>query len=189
MRQSFEGFLMQYCQELTGLDSRSLKRFFAEALDESPRVAEPLLLLALTQHREAYLMRLARGSRFERGYVRFIDSFLESNDSLEAYLASGIASSRYKKIYASYLSKEGRLDRDREVLESLVPQVNTLLHEKGVSKYQVMKDLGLNKGNYYAFLKGDASKMSREKAFGIYEYLVTIEDAHSSRASSKRKNH
>lgn len=64
MSRSFGGFLLGYVQELTGLETTSLKRLFRAVADDSPRAAEALLLLALASGREGYLMRL-RG--FEAG--------------------------------------------------------------------------------------------------------------------------
>ena len=50
--------MLGYCQELTGLQTTSLKKFLAAVLDDAPRAFEPLVLLAIAQGRESYLERL-----------------------------------------------------------------------------------------------------------------------------------
>jgi len=172
MRQGFEGFLAQYCRTLTRLDSRSLKRLFARTVEDSPRAAEPLLLLALCQGRAAYLLKLATGTKHRDAYESFVSGLTSSGLGLEAYLASGSAPERYRKTYDSYLSQSGKLSRDRDVVGQLVPLLNSLIAQRGTSRYRLAEDLGLNKGNLYAFLKGNTDKLSREKAIAVYRHLL-----------------
>lgn len=172
--QSFEGFLVQYCQELTEFTTRSIKKFFLAACEGSSRVAEPLMLLALCQGREKYLMNLSSGTSYEEGYTIFLNSYQKSNMPIETFLESSLASERYTKVYRSYQSSAEELARDREMLEHLVPQVNMLLENQGKNRYQLTKELDINKGNLYAFLKGDVSKLSRDTAMGIYRHLLGI---------------
>lgn len=173
MRQSFTGFLTQYCQELTETQTRSLKAFFAKACEDCPRAAEPVLLLALVQERETYLLKLARGRVYEKPYRDFVRTFRESNLGLEEFLRSQEAPERFRKIYASYESKAHKLERDREVLEHLFPQINDLINKTELTRYEVSRALDLNKGNLYAFLKGDVGKMSRETAMRVYQFLIS----------------
>lgn len=42
------------------------------------------------------------------------------------------------------------------------------LEESGVTRYGLCRDLNLNKGNVYAYLAGDDSKVSRETARRIW---------------------
>ncbi|MCL2826686.1 MAG: hypothetical protein FWD72_04705 [Eggerthellaceae bacterium] len=172
MKQGLEGFLTQYCQTLTNLNAKSLKHFFAHTVTDSPRAAEPLLLLALCQGRADYLMRLAAGTKYETEYKSFLSSLADSNQSLESFLSSESAAAPYRKVYNSFLSETGKLSRDRAVLGQLIPQLNSLISEQRVSRYRITKDLGINKGNLYSFLKGDTSKLSRETGMGVYQYLL-----------------
>jgi hypothetical protein len=173
MRQGFEGFLTCYCQDLTQISSRSLKLLFEKIAEDSPRAAEPLLLLSLCQGRAPYVLKQAAGTAYEAEYKNFVSSFDKNGKSLESFLSSESAPLRYQKVYSSYLSSSEKLFRDRAVLEKLVPQLNALLIEKGISRYQMAKNLGYNKGNLYSFLKGNVDKMSRESAMKIYHYLST----------------
>ena len=50
MTPSFKRFLTVYCQELTGRKTTSIKLLFEAVLEEAPRTAEPLLLLAIVQN-------------------------------------------------------------------------------------------------------------------------------------------
>lgn len=165
---------MQYCQGLTEIKTRSLKAFFEKALRDTSRAAEPLLLLALCQGREEYLERLAAGTRFEEKYQVFLEGFKKSGNNLEDYLKLDSAPRQYKKIYLSYRSKTEQLERDRRVLESLIDQVNLMVKEAGITRYELSKNLNINKGNLYAFLKGDTSKLSRSTAMNLYNHLSAL---------------
>lgn len=173
MRQSFEGFLAQYCQKLTDIKTRSLKRLFVKVLQDSPRAAEPLMLLALCQGREEYLMHLAKQTKMREEYQSFLAEFKKSGLALEEYLTLQEIPQRYQKVYFSYLSKVNQLERDREVLEALVPQLNSMIASKGLTPYSILNILSLNKGNLYAFLKGDVSKLSRATAMKLYDYVAS----------------
>ena len=169
--------MTQYCQHLTQLRTRSLKLLFAKVVKDSPRAAEPLLLLALCQGRAAYLLKLASETPYEADYRSLASHFNASGKSLEDFLSSKAAPSRYQKIYSSFLSETGKLLRDRSVLKQLVPQLNFFIAKQGISRYRIAEDLGLNKGNLYAFLKGNVDKMSRETAMRVYRYLTTHDAA------------
>ena len=56
---SFRYFLLKRCQGLTGLNTTSTKKFFAAAEDAHPEAFAPLLLLAICDGREEYLLRRA----------------------------------------------------------------------------------------------------------------------------------
>lgn len=65
MNLTFKGFLKQYCQELAGEETTSLKRLAERAASDVPRVAEPLLLFAAKQDKTDYLKRLSAGTWLE----------------------------------------------------------------------------------------------------------------------------
>ena len=44
---------------------------------------------------------------------------------------------------------------------------------KGVTRYRMAKDLGLNPGNLHAFLsQGNVSKLALERAYELVDYLA-----------------
>lgn len=175
MRGSFGHFLLGYCQELTGCDgTASLKRLFQAMRSNNPRAAEPLLLLALCQGREGYLLKMASGTKTESSYLAFLSDFRESGKALEAYLHALPEGNRFKKAYVAWQAERTRLQRDRLTLERVSRNINDLLEEKDISRAEACRALSLNKGNFYAFLKGDPSKLSRKTAIEAYKKLASI---------------
>lgn len=171
MSATFQGFLTKYCKELTSSDTTSLKKLFVLADSEYPRAYEPLLLLALCTEREAYLLKQAQGSPVLSVYLDFLDRYRESGLSLEDYLSSLEEKDRFKRPLAAWQNECNRLASDREVLANVSKALCELLEEKGITRAHACKLLNINKGNFYAFLKGDVSKLSRKTAMRIFRQL------------------
>lgn len=171
MSRGFEGFLVGYCKELTGLETTSLKRLLHAADDFAPRAYEPLLLLAINQGRQDYLMRLVAGNGREEEYRRFLDEFESSKSDIVGYLERLSDGDRYKKVFLAWRSECGALERDRKTLACVADSFLRLLAEKGMTRAEACRRLNLNKGNFYAFLKGDATRMSRGTAIDAYRRL------------------
>lgn len=175
MRGSFGRFLLGYCQELAGCDdTSSLKRLFRAMQANNPRAAEPLLLLALCQGREGYLLKTASGTKEEPLYRAFLSDFRGSGKTLEAYLGTLSEGNRFRKAYVAWEAERTRLQRDRLTTVNVSRSISDLLEEKGMSRAEACRALGLNKGNFYAFLKGDPSKLSRRTAIEAYKKLASI---------------
>ena len=171
MTGSFERFLTRYCQELTGLSTTSLKLFFEAVRTDAPRAAEPLLL-ALLQGREGFLLRRASGTPYEERFRAFLARHEESALPLEPYLRSLPEGDRCRKAWAAWQSERTRLERDRKTLANVRDRMDELLRAKNLSRAEACRLLGLNKGNFYAFMKGDVSKLSRETAVASYRMLA-----------------
>jgi hypothetical protein len=78
----------------------------------------------------------------------------------------------YTKVWRRYITR--REAHSREVQFKLEARKRVLVLEtsKGVSRYRMAKDLGLNPGNLHAFLtKSNATKLSLDRAFGLVRYL------------------
>lgn len=172
MTGSFERFLTRYCQELTGIRTTSLKLFFEAVRTDEPRAAEPLLLLALLQGREGFLLRRASGTPYEARFRAFLVKLEESGLPLEPYLRSLPEGDRHRKAWAAWQSERTRLERDRKTLANVRDRMDELLRAKNLSRAEACRLLGLNKGNFYAFMKGDVSKLSRETAIASYRKLT-----------------
>lgn len=71
--------------------------------------------------------------------------------------------------------------RDRALLASRIADLIALT---GVSAYRVSTDLGIDRSNLYAFLKGDLSRLGLETAICALEYL---EDAPKEAPGSAEK--
>lgn len=174
MSRSFEGFLRQYCQEITGIGSTSVRKLFDAVESDAPHAAEAVLLYAVVSKKNSFLMRSVEGSAWEVSYRSFLNAYEHSGRSLEEYLESLPDGDRFHKVYRSWQSSRGRLERDRETLANVAKSMRALLKEKGITRAEACRLLGLNKGNFYAFLKGDASKLSRETAIRAYRTLACL---------------
>ena len=169
MASSFRTFLQGYCSELSGLDTASLKRF-ALTLPDVPRLKEPLLLLALEQGREAYLLRHCGSAAAD--YSSWIAGYRRSGLDLVSYLDTLPQDDRFHKVLQSWKSGNGQLEADRRLLAQVSRRFNELLAEKGLTRAQACRIAGLNKGNFYAFLKGDVTKLSRSTAIAAYDAIA-----------------
>lgn len=174
MNLTFRGFLKNYCRELSGLDTLSLKKLCSAAASEAPRVAEPLFLLALVEGKLPYLLSLASGTWMERPYQQAANlaSSLSPTDceALERALPH-----RYGNVFRAYRAVRERVVADRRISGLMRKKTLDALHANNVSIYRLCKDLGLNLGNVYAYLsKGDATKVSRDTARTIMEYAVGL---------------
>lgn len=164
MNLTFKGFLRSYCRELTGLQSDSLRKLLTAVLDEAPAAAEALMCFAAIQGKAWYLACLASGTRLESDYKRMADT-LEKTVNLEAYLSSGDAPTRYEKVWLAYRSKKEAANADRRVIALMREKTLQAIASSNLTIYSLCKQLGLNRGNIYAYLNaGDVTKVSRATA-------------------------
>jgi len=172
MRQlTFNGYLESYVPYLAGESTLALPRL-VELLPKEPRLAAPLLLWATVSGRANRLDRLLRDDKL-RQELEVLTS-LRSESRLEAALAAEDPRLRpeYSKAWRSYVARRDTAKRDADLKLKVRKRALALLEEKGVSRYRVARDLGLNDGNLFAFLaQGNTSKLSLERAFGILNYL------------------
>lgn len=174
MNMTFKGFLRAYCRELTGLSTDSLRKLLQVVLGDAPAAAEVVMAFAAAQGKEGYLAELARGTRLEDEYARAARE-IEGAGGIEPYVQSKGASERYRKVWHAYRTKREAVVNDRRVVALMGEKLRALMEEKNVTAYRLCKELGLNKGNVYAFLhKGDASKVSRRTARRILNYVEAL---------------
>ena len=148
MSRRFEGFLLDYCRELTSLSTSSIKKLFAAVNDDSPRAGEPLLLLVIMQGREAYLMRQATGTSWEAPYAAFLEQYEEARLDLREFLSNLPDGNRYKKAYLAWMSQSTRLGRDRTTLANVAKAMSALIEEKEFTRAEACRKLKLDKGNF-----------------------------------------
>lgn len=169
MNLTFEGFLKGYCRELSGQQSLSFRKLVKQATTVEPRVAEPLFLLALAQGKAEYVLGLSEGSWMEEGY-RGVFSLYGQADSLASLCAGDKLPNRYVNVWHAYRGMKEKSVADRRVNALMRKRTLEALEESGVTRYGLCRDLHLNKGNVYAYLAGDDSKVSRKTARRIMEY-------------------
>mgnify|MGYP004630187251 FL=1 len=169
MNLTFEGFLKGYCRELSGQQSLSFRKLIDQARAAEPRVAEPLFLLALVQGKAGYVLKLSQGSWMEKDYQHVLSLFDRIGD-LPALCTDEELPNRYANVWRSYRGIKEKATADRRVNALMRKRTLDALGESGMTRYGLCRDLHLNKGNVYAYLAGDDSKVSRETARRIMEY-------------------
>lgn len=173
MNLTFKGFLRAYCRELTGVESDSLRRLFAAVATDSPAAAEAVMVFAAQQGKAAYLARLAQGSWAESSYRGFTEA-IASFESLASYLQSDAAPQRYRKVWQAWEAQRDAIATDRRVISMMRERTQAALAQASTTPYAICQQLGLNKGNFYAYLNGgDVTKVSRATARRIMETALT----------------
>lgn len=168
MRRTLKGFLKEYCRELSGLDTASLRRL-SVAAEDNARLVEPLFALAAVQGKADYLARISEGRWFHDDYEQLAGK-LGEHGSLEALLSSGDAPARYASVLGAFRAQGDGLAADRRINGLMRPRIVDALAERGLTRYRLCKDLGLNPGNVYAYLAGDDAKVSKETARRMLSY-------------------
>ena len=174
MNLTFKGFLRLYCRELTELQTDNLRKLIHAAATTCPAAAEAVMLYAAMQEKHYYAAGLAQGTWMEENYKSVVEK-LEQYENVLAYLESKDAPERYKKVLAAYHAQKNAVCADRRVVLLMRTKTLSLLNESHTSIYSIYKQLGLNKGNLYAYLnKGDASKVSRTTARRILQLSESL---------------
>ncbi len=173
MRQlTFPGFLESYVRALAGENTLALPKL-AQLSRSEPRLVEPMLLWVVTKGRADRLASLLKGrDDLQQELTTLVE--LQSAGSLESALAAEDARLRpeYSKAWRSYLVRRDAAARDAELRLEARKRVLALESRKGVTRYRMAKDLGLNPGNLHAFLtQGDPSKLSLDRVAELLEYL------------------
>ncbi len=169
MNLTFKGFLRAYCRGLTGVESDSLRKLFAAVATDSPAAAEAVMVFAAQQGKASYLARLAQGSWAESSYRDFAEG-LASYESLASYLQSDSAPQRYRKVWQAWEAQRNATATDRRVIAMMREKTQDALAQASITPYAICRQLGLNKGNFYAYLNnGDVTKVSRATARRIME--------------------
>lgn len=169
MNLAFEGFLKGYCRELSGQQSLSFRKLVKQATTVEPRVAEPLFLLALAQGKAEYVLGLSEGSWMEEDY-RGVLSLYDQAGSMASLCAKSELPNRYANVWRAYRAVKEKPVADRRINALMRKRTLGALGKSGVTRYGLCRDLNLNKGNVYAYLAGDDSKVSRKTARRIMEY-------------------
>ena len=174
MNLTFKGFLKGYCAELTGLRTTSLRRLCAACDVHAPSAAEAVFVLAAAQGKEGYLVGVVSGTWME-GIFRSAADSIGSFGNVEDWLRSESTPQRFRKVLFAYDAKKRAVLADRRVISLMREKTLSALESSGVTTYRLCSDLGLNRGNVYAYLnRGDATKVSRATARRIMEYAVSL---------------
>ncbi|MDO8848936.1 MAG: hypothetical protein Q7W51_11185 [Coriobacteriia bacterium] len=171
-RLTFTGFLQSYVRSLSGEGTLALARLAAAAKTE-PRLVEPLLLWAAVTDRAGTLSSLLEGREVLQRELWELTR-LDAAGLLEDALAHEDPRLRpeYTKVWRSYVARRDAVNRDKDVRLEVRKRVLELEARKGVSRYRMAKDLGLNPGNLHAYLsQGVPTKLSLDRVAELVRYL------------------
>lgn len=170
MNLTFKGFLKAYCRELSGQESLSFRKLTQLAESETPHVAEPMLLLAMCEDKKDYVIELTQGTWMDKSFAEAL-KFYEVGEDAEKFASSPKLPNRFSNVYHAYEAKKNAVQADRRLNKLMRTKTLEALKKNGLTCYKLCKDLGLNKGNVYAYLNAeDDSKVSCETAKKIMEY-------------------
>lgn len=173
MHMTFEGYVKHCLKEKTGIKTASLKRLVSLALSRSD-IMELVFVFAMQRNKKYHLMSLVWNTPLEPEY-RAALRVLGEEGSLEAFLQSKRTPVSYRRIYTDFLHYPTKLAAQRKAedkdIERLRQRTVTALEAAHITRYRLCTDLGLNAGNIYAYLAGNASKVSLKTAQAIYDYV------------------
>ena len=102
-----------------------------------------------------------------KDYLKFYKILDKKFSDICDFLKSDLAPKRYAAVLDAFNAKDDILNSNRRILGQLRPKVESSLKKSGISKYKACKDLGINPGNFYAYMNGDNSKISEEIAYAV----------------------
>ncbi len=187
-RPKFSRWIKKQLLTDSGLTTFDLARLAALAQTDQPRLAEPLLLWALSNNALDRLMPLVWRDPLQRKYDRVI-KLLEDQD-IEAFALQAdqlaLLPNLYQKVLRDFSDAYwGRGPRQREALQCW-EAIHTLQLELGIRNARIYQDLKLNPGNTNRYLKyGEIDKLSLEKAQLIEAYLHEAKRAAKAEALQK----
>lgn len=166
------GFLKKYVNELSYQKSENLSRLAMEADTINPRLKEPLLLYAYFTKEPKTAKRQFSNSSLYKDYCEFLKNFPDTQAAIK-YLSENSSLNNYRKVYKSYISKKNRYKAESKLKDSIRQEILMTLKEKGITAYEVIKveSLELNKGNFYAFLRGKSNSINTYSAYNVLKYL------------------
>lgn len=177
---TFSGFLKSYVRSLSLTETNSIYRLAKEATDENPRLREPLLLYAVFTHKTDVLLRATKVPAVYSEYKSFANKFDEKGFEAALQDATSPLPEGYTKIWRSYLSKKNRPQNDNHTKALMRNKIVKLQQAKGVTNYRLYADLGLNPGNFNAWLKyGEPNKVSLATARRTVRYLENPPHTHT----------
>ncbi len=133
---TFNGFLKNYLQQLSGAETESMNKLL-KLSQENPRLRAPLALYAKVALPGQQRERLLQKDPALRGEVERHFSAVQTEGDLLRFLAGGDAPAEYRKVYCSYVAKRDKSQTEQELKELLRKKVLKLRAEKKISDYRV----------------------------------------------------
>lgn len=176
MRLTFRGWLLSYCQELTGLKTTSVKKLVSAVEGSAPHASAAVFFLAVETERVDDLLDRASDPELLAEWESMAAMLPESPTGAEAFARTNYDDLpiRYRKVIDAYDAvAEGR-ENDERAKALMAEKTVAALANAGKTRYRLCRDLGLNEGNVYAWLAGDPSKVSRATARRAWRYAESL---------------
>jgi hypothetical protein len=133
------------------------------------RLIEPLFVFTKVEHLEGRMRKIVSHTELEKEYSSFCQRYKEHRGAFQK-LGDG-----YEKLYNSYVSERDKVEADRMLKDVLRIKVVEAIDTGKVSMYRLGKDLGLNQGNVFAFLKQKKlSVMSLDNVRAMFAYVKEL---------------
>ena len=114
------------------------------------------------------------GPKAAEMFDEFVEHWHASGRPLEVYLGMLPDGDPFKTILVEWRTDSSRIEVDRKILKYVSTAFGDLLADKNMTRAEACRVTRLNKGNFYAFLKGDTSKMSRKTAMNAYREIAAL---------------
>lgn len=175
-RRTLNGFLKTRLTALGGPQSQSISKLCKAAVNsESEEMRDVVFLLALEWHRLPELLDAAAGTDLEDEWEQQAKHAGRYKSAL-AYLSFCPRTTQGQMaLFEEFQTLTKGKAANNTSLEDIRVQIIEELAKSKVTRYRLCKDLGINIGNTYAFLKGDLSKSSEANALRMLDYLKSLE--------------
>ena len=172
MRLTFRGWLLSYCQELTGLKTTSVKKLVSAVEGSAPHASAALFLLAAETGKARDLPGRTSDPELRAEWESMTAMLPENPTGAEAFARTNYRAlpARYRKVIDAYDAVAERRENDERAKALMAKKTVAALERAGKTRYRLCRDLGLNEGNVYAWLAGDPSKVSRATARRAWRY-------------------
>lgn len=183
MRLTFRGWLLSYCQELTGLKTTSVKKFASAVCEDAPHASAAVFLWAVEVGRVGELMERTSDPDLLGEWEALATICSDAPAGSEAFVRScyGDIPVRYRKVIDAFDSIAEERANDERVKALMAERTLDALARAGRTRYSLCRDLGLNEGNVYAWLAGDPAKVSRATARRAWRYAESLDAARECR--------
>ena len=159
---TFKGFLEQYLTELSYDEACAISKLEKE-LAGNLRLREPMALY-VSLYKAEYR---AKSSKLAEAL-----DYLSEYDVMQA-LQKHLLKNEFNKVYVAYLNRVNNFTNEADTKQKIRLRVLEEQAKRKISNYAIYNALGLNPGNINDYLKnGNASKLSLETAYSIYDYVM-----------------
>ena len=176
MRLTFRGWLLSYCQELTGLKTTSVKKLVSAVEGGAPHASAAVFLLAVETGMVDDTLDRASNPDLRAEWESAATMLPENPVDAETFARENYEDLpvRYRKVVDAYDAVAERRKNDERAKALMAEKTVAALERAGKTRYRLCRDLGLNEGNVYAWLAGDPSKVSRATARRAWRYAESL---------------